>query len=188
MNGIAIAGIMIQATAAAVATVHLIARAWRPDGCHIHDGSRSGSLHQSPPTNHPLTVMFVVPNLLITDDDPAFRQVVSEGLVRRGFRVTEASDGREALELIERSEVHLALVDFHMPHVTGLDVIRHLHGRPASPPCVLMSAELDDEIRREAERMRAYHVLSKPVRLAQLTKIVCGALVDRYGWRPPDHA
>lgn len=133
-------------------------------------------------------LMLVVPNLLVTDDDPAFRQVVCEGLVRRGFHVTEASDGREALQLIERSEVHVALVDFHMPHVTGLDVIRHLHDRPASPPCVLMSAELDDDIRREAERMRAYQVLSKPVRLAQLTKIVCGALVERYGWRPPSNA
>lgn len=137
---------------------------------------------------YPTETMLVVPNLLVTDDDQAFRQVVCEGLVRRGFRVTEASDGREALDLIERSEVHVALVDFHMPHVTGLDVIRHLHDRPESPPCVLMSAELDDDIRREAERMRAYQVLSKPIRLAQLTKIVCGALVECYGWHMPQDA
>jgi CheY-like chemotaxis protein len=71
-----------------------------------------------------------------------------------------------------------------MPRVTGLDVIRHLRERPQSPPSVLMSAELDDEIRREAERMCAYHVLSKPVRLKRLTDIVCGALAEVYGWRP----
>ena len=129
--------------------------------------------------------MMDVPNLLVTDDDKAFRKVVCEGLQRRGFRVIEACDGREALDLIEHSRVHVAVVDVHMPNVTGLDVIRHLHGRPSSLPCVLMSAELNDEIRQEAERMCAYDVLSKPLRLSQLTSVVSHALNDYYGWQPP---
>lgn len=129
--------------------------------------------------------MMDVPNLLVTDDDKAFRKVVCEGLQRRGFRVIEACDGREALDLIEHSRVHVAVVDVHMPNVTGLDVIRHLHERPSSLPCVLMSAELNDEIRQEAERMCAYDVLSKPLRLSQLTSVVSHALNDYYGWQPP---
>ncbi len=129
--------------------------------------------------------MMDVPNLLVTDDDKAFRKVVCEGLQRRGFRVIEACDGREALDLIARSRVHVAVVDVHMPNVTGLDVIRHLHERPSSLPCVLMSAELNDEIRQEAERMCAYDVLSKPLRLSQLTSVVFHALNDYYGWQPP---
>ena len=114
-----------------------------------------------------------VPNLLVTDDDNAFRKVVCEGLLRRGFRV------------IEHSRVHVALVDVHMPHVTGLDVMRHLHESPTSLPCVLMSAELNDEIRQEAKKMCAYDVLSKPVRLSQLTSVVSHALNEYYGWQPP---
>ncbi len=55
--------------------------------------------------------MMDVPNLLVTDDDKAFRKVVCEGLQRRGFRVIEACDGREALDLIARSRVHVAVVD-----------------------------------------------------------------------------
>ncbi len=129
--------------------------------------------------------MMDVPNLLVTDDDKAFRKVVCEGLQRRGFRVIEACDGREALDLIARSRVHVAVVDVHMPNVTGLDVIRHLHERPSSLPCVLMSAELNDEIRQEAERMCVYDVLSKPLRLSQLTSVVSHALNDYYGWQPP---
>ncbi len=129
--------------------------------------------------------MMDVPKLLVTDDDNAFRQVVCEGLQRRGFQVVEARDGREALDLLECSGVHVALIDVHMPYVTGLDVIRHLHERPTSLPCVLMSAELNDEIRQEAIEMRAYDVLSKPVRLSQLTSVVSHALNDFYGWQPP---
>ena len=130
--------------------------------------------------------MILIPNLLVTDDDSAFRQVVCEGLTRRGFQVTEARDGQEAIEVLDRDEVHMALLDFHMPRLTGLDVMRHLSDCPESPPCVLMSAELDEDIRREAERMQAYRVVSKPVRLQQLTEIVCAALTAAYGWCPPD--
>jgi CheY-like chemotaxis protein len=126
----------------------------------------------------------MVPNLLVSDDDSAFRHVLCEGLSRRGFRVVEAQDGEEAIEKITHCEIHFALVDVHMPRVTGLEVMRHLTQSPHSLPCVLMSAQLDDEIRREAERMRAYKVLSKPIRLRQLTDLVCGALNEIYGWRP----
>jgi two-component system chemotaxis response regulator CheY len=129
--------------------------------------------------------MLVVPNLLVTDDDFAFRQAIREGFVRRGFRVTEARDGQEAIEAIERSQVHVALLDVHMPRVTGLEVIRHLRQYPNSPPCVLMTGALTDEILREAERMHAYQVLSKPIRLTRLTDIVCGALAEVYHWRRP---
>lgn len=129
--------------------------------------------------------MMDVPNLLVTDDDKAFRKVVCEGLQRRGFHVIEACDGREALDVIEHAPVHVAVVDVHMPRVTGLDVIRHLHESPSSLPCVLMSAELNDEILQEAERMCAYDVLSKPLRLTQLTSVVSHALTDHYGWQPP---
>ncbi len=126
----------------------------------------------------------LIPNLLVTDDDAAFRRVLCEGLVRRGFRVTEATDGREALDVLNSAEVHVCLIDFHMPRLSGLDVIRELHAMGQSLPCVLMSADLDDTIRREAESMRAYGVLSKPIRLQHISDVVCGALADVYGWRP----
>ena len=126
----------------------------------------------------------MIPNLLVTDDDVAFRHVLCEGLQRRGFHVIEAGDGEEAIKKIDSVEVHLALVDVHMPRVTGLEVMQRLTETPNSPPCVLMSAQLDDEIRREAERMRAYQVLSKPIRLTQLSDLVRRALTEVYGWQP----
>jgi len=128
--------------------------------------------------------MLLVPNLLVTDDDSAFREVVSEGLSRRGFRVVEARDGQEALDVLDQAEVHVALLDVHMPRVTGLEVIRKLQDREHRPPFVLMSAKLDEVIRSEAKRLQAYEVVSKPVRLKQLTDVVCHALTEIYGWNP----
>ncbi len=126
----------------------------------------------------------IVPNLLITDDDSAFRRVVCEGLSRRGFYVREACDGQEALDLISTMEVHLALVDVHMPRITGLELVRRLSQTPNPPACVLMSAQLDESIRREAESMRAYQILSKPIRLNELCGVVSSALATIYDWHP----
>ncbi len=128
--------------------------------------------------------MLDTPNLLVTDDDMAFRQVVCEGLVRRGYRVTEACDGEEALDVMQRDEIHVALVDLHMPRLTGLDVMRRLYDKPVSPPLVLMSAELDDAVRAEAKRMRAFDVLSKPVRMQHLAGVIGHILESVYDWRP----
>jgi CheY-like chemotaxis protein len=130
--------------------------------------------------------MKIIPNLLVTDDDSAFRDALCEGLSRWGFRVAAARDGEEAIEKLSRTQFHFAIVDFHMPRLSGLEVIRHLTRTPMSPPCVLMSAKLDDEIRREAREMNAYQVLSKPVRLVQLNQLIRGALADVYGWLPED--
>ncbi len=136
----------------------------------------------------------MIPNLLVTDDDAAFRSVMAEALMARGFRVSQACDGQEAIELIEATvedesrRVHLALVDVHMPRVDGLAVIRHLRNVPESPACVLMSALLDEKIEAEAVRMQAYRVLPKPVRVPQIRQVVADALAEIYGWQPSAEA
>ena len=131
-----------------------------------------------------VNTMMMIPNLLITDDDSAFRKVVSESLSRGGFQVTEACDGQEALDVIATTRIHVALVDVHMPRIDGLQLMQLLATAPQRPTCVLMSAELNDEIEQEALRMQAYRVLSKPFGLQDLRTVITSALKEIYGWRP----
>tara|TARA_A100001391_G_scaffold122174_2_gene83351 strand:+ start:1224 stop:1607 length:384 start_codon:yes stop_codon:yes gene_type:complete len=126
----------------------------------------------------------MVPNILITDDDAGFRRTLCDALSDRGLTLHQAGDGEEALAVINQKSIHLVLVDVHMPRVTGIDVIRELNGRPLRIPAILMSAMMDEEIEREAARMRAYRILHKPIRLTDLRNIVCGSLAETYGWRP----
>ncbi|EMI53724.1 response regulator [Rhodopirellula sallentina] len=126
----------------------------------------------------------MIANVLITDDDADYRETLCDALSRRGLSLHQARDGDEALEVIEREPIHLALLDVHMPRVTGLEVIRVLSERSAPMPYILMSAMMDEEIEREAARMRAYKILHKPIRLKVLRDIVCGGLAETYGWRP----
>lgn len=126
----------------------------------------------------------MVPHVLITDDDAGFREVLCDALAGRGLHLHQAADGDEALRLIENEPIHMALVDVHMPKVTGLEVLAVLAQRAERIPYVLMSAMMDEEIEREAARMRAYKIVRKPIRLKALRDIVCGGLAEAYGWRP----
>jgi CheY-like chemotaxis protein len=128
--------------------------------------------------------MSVNPCLLVTDDDRAFRSVLCESLQRRGFDVTQASDGDEAISVLGSQEIHLALVDYQMPRVTGLEVMQHVLECSLPVPCVLMTAQLDETVRKSAMNLNAYQVLSKPVRLNELAGVVGKALREAWGWSP----
>ncbi len=125
----------------------------------------------------------VTPRLLITDDDRCLRQSLAEALRRSGLDVATAGDGDEAIRMFDSDEVHLLIADFHMPRVNGLEVIRHIRSRNLMLPCILMSAELSDAIKKEAEQMRACGVFPKPLRLANLRQTVMQSLFDTYGWK-----
>lgn len=124
----------------------------------------------------------VRPHLLITDDDRALRESIANALIRRGFEITLASDGKEALNAVHEGRVHLALVDVHMPGITGLQLLAQLKAESCDVPFILMSGALDEQIREEAMKMRAYRVLSKPIRLPILTQTVSEGLAEHYGW------
>ncbi|WP_164101629.1 response regulator [Candidatus Laterigemmans baculatus] len=126
--------------------------------------------------------MLACPRLLITDDDLAFRESLGEAFARRGFEVTLAEDGERGLDVARRGKFHLALVDYQMPRLSGLQMLEQLRIECPELPFILMSGAMDESLRAEAERMRAYRVMSKPLRLRQVDSLVREALAEVYGW------
>jgi CheY-like chemotaxis protein len=122
------------------------------------------------------------PSLLITDDDRDFRETLSSVFESRGFRTLQAGDGEEALDVVSREPVHLLLLDMHMPRLTGLDTIRELRKLHLELPCVLISAAMDQQIEAAARAANAFSVLSKPVRLPDITGIVAQIMQQVYRW------
>jgi CheY-like chemotaxis protein len=127
-------------------------------------------------------MMLDTPSLLITDDDLEFRQTLRGVFEPLGFQTLLASDGEEALHVIRTQEVHLVLLDMHMPKLTGLETIRLVKQFRARLPCILMSADLDDLLIEQAHRLEAFSVLSKPVTFRQITGVVRQALERTYDW------
>ncbi|OHB80686.1 MAG: hypothetical protein A2W31_12835 [Planctomycetes bacterium RBG_16_64_10] len=122
------------------------------------------------------------PSILIADDDRDFRETLGAVLAPRGFRTLLASDGEEALHIIRSVEVHLLVVDMHMPKLTGLETLRLVKQVKATLPCILLSAQLDDVIRAQAERARVFSVLAKPISRLEITQVVERAIQSTYGW------
>jgi CheY-like chemotaxis protein len=128
--------------------------------------------------------MFVEhPSILITDDDPNFRETVSGVLQPRGYRTLLASNGEEAVDIVRAAEVHLVLLDNNMPKLTGLETLRLVKEVRSLLPCILLSARLDEALRDAALRANAFSVLSKPVSCGDITSAVARALRETYGWK-----
>ncbi len=124
----------------------------------------------------------LTPKLLITDDDRDLRQTLGDVLERRGFSTALAADGLEGLSIVRQTEIHLIVVDFHMPRLTGLEMLAQLYEEQRDVPCILMSGKLDDTIRQTAAKMHVFSILEKPIRIAELSHSVASALKAKYGW------
>jgi two-component system response regulator HydG len=118
--------------------------------------------------------------VLIVDDEPETRELLSEFCRSLGFGVTVAPDGRAAIAALERAPAHFGIVmtDLHMPGADGFEVLKA--ARTAHPSCYVVMvtgyATLDSAMR--AVREGAYDYLPKPFALGQL-EIVLGRIRDR---------
>ena len=103
--------------------------------------------------------------ILVVDDLPANRDLMTRRLERSGFRVVTAASGPEALELVRRSPVDLVLLDIMMPGMTGLDVLRALRMTRATAtlPVVMVTAKTDSEDVVGALSLGANDYVTKPV-------------------------
>jgi len=123
-----------------------------------------------------------IPSLLITDDDFGFRETLRGVLEPLGFRTLLAGDGEEALRIVRNEEVHLLLLDMHMPKLTGLETLRQVKQFKALLPCIILSAAADEEMMEQARREQAFSVLAKPVNRLNLTNLIRTALRRTYNW------
>lgn len=117
--------------------------------------------------------------LLIADDDDDFRQTVCE-IFAPFFRLIEAESGEEAVELVTREEVHLALFDMHMKQLTGLDALRQLRLLHIDAPCIIVTSDDTPALRDDAKQAAAFSVLKKPVTRRILVKTVASAVETAY--------
>ncbi len=123
-----------------------------------------------------------VPSLLITDDDRDFRESLRSVFESRGYRTILAENGEEAVDIVGHEEIHLLLVDMHMPRLNGLDVLKRMQLLSVPVPSILMSAALDPTIEEEAIRAAAFSILAKPFGLRQITGLVSQAMRQYYNW------
>ena len=120
--------------------------------------------------------------LSLEDDDTDSRETLREIVEPQGFHALLAASGEEALDIVRASAVHLILLDMHMPRLTGLEafaVIRQTLDRIL--PAVLMTADANNDLIRQAFAAQVYSVIPKPVSFNVMFHTLERALRKAYG-------
>jgi DNA-binding NtrC family response regulator len=111
-------------------------------------------------------------DLLLVDDEPDFRSTIARWFRRRGYVVHEATDGREALELFEKRQFHVAVIDLMMPGMSGMECLEKL--KQTDPDCqvVMLTGQSAVETAVQAMKLGAFDYLEKPFPLAELDALI----------------
>jgi CheY-like chemotaxis protein/anti-sigma regulatory factor (Ser/Thr protein kinase) len=125
-----------------------------------------------------------VPKILIVDDDRTTRHLLALQLRGAGYSVTQAGNGKQAIERVRRQAFDLVLLDVWMPGMDGLELLARLRDEPSRPRVVVMTADDASETLLRAIRQRAYRFLSKPVEPKQLLEVVRSVLAAGPEARP----
>ena len=110
------------------------------------------------------------PQVLLVEDEPSQREVLAYNLTAEGFVVTQASNGEEALLLVNEAAPDLILLDWMMPLVSGLEVCRRLKMRPEtrSIPIIMLSARSEEVDKVRGLETGADDYVIKPYSLVEL--------------------
>ncbi len=119
-----------------------------------------------------------MPSAMVVEDEPLLREVFECLLTLRGYTVRTAADGAEALRLLQVEHPQLMLLDNHMPNMTGLEVLQHLHVSAPEIAVILMSADLDADTRRTARALGALACLDKPLEVPELEQYLTARQPD----------
>ena len=116
--------------------------------------------------------------LLLVDDEIGYLEVLSKRLTRRGFRVTTASSGTEAIRALRQWEFDLAVVDLKMEDMDGIEVLKVFKQMAPSLQVIMLTGHGSERAAREGISQGAFDYLIKPVGLKRLVETISAALAS----------
>ena len=108
------------------------------------------------------------PKVLVIDDEPGVRELISESLRISEITAVQAADGLEALSLLRREKFDLLILDINMPKLDGLALLEKLRTEGMSVPVLMLSARADKTDINQGLRVGADDYLTKPFSIEEL--------------------
>jgi type II secretory ATPase GspE/PulE/Tfp pilus assembly ATPase PilB-like protein/ActR/RegA family two-component response regulator len=130
----------------------------------------------------PLKVARLRRKVLLVDDEDALRRVMRDLLEREGYIVSEARDGVQALDQVDRTGPDVIVLDLNLPGLDGYGVLSHLRSRPATAdiPVVVLTAKGDEDNEVRVFELGADDFLTKPFRARALSARLDAVLGRRH--------
>jgi CheY-like chemotaxis protein len=120
--------------------------------------------------------------ILITDDDNRCREALRDIIAPQGYETVEATCGEEAVDIVRGGvQVHLVMLDMHMPTLTGLETLQLVRQINAILPAILVTADASESLMRQAIQSQVYSVIPKPLNKNVVLYTLIRALAKFYG-------
>lgn len=101
--------------------------------------------------------------ILICEDNPMAMKTLSVVLEREGFDADTAEDGNIAVELLQRNEYDLLVVDIHLPYRSGLELVKYVRSdQGRDTPVIILTAFSDNQMQRQAGELGISGYIVKP--------------------------
>ncbi len=107
-------------------------------------------------------------NILVVDDNYNLRRAMMINIERAGHNAFGAGDGLEALEVLDKTVIHLMIVDIMMPNMDGFELTAELRGGNANIPVLMVTAKESLEDKRQGFSLGADDYMVKPVDMDEL--------------------
>ncbi|MFO0565188.1 MAG: sigma-54 dependent transcriptional regulator [Polyangiaceae bacterium] len=117
--------------------------------------------------------------ILVVDDEPNLRRVLSAQLARDGYDVHTAEDGEQALAVLAENHIDLVITDLRMPKIDGMELLRRALELDAELPVVMITAHGTVDNAVEALKTGAFDYITKPFDQSEVRTIVKKALRTR---------
>jgi two-component system, NtrC family, response regulator AtoC len=108
--------------------------------------------------------------VLVVDDEPAIRQILTASLARAGHTIDVAASGHEALARLGKGDVDVALCDINMPDLSGIEVVRQARAGGVDTTFLMMTAYSSVDTAIDAMKAGALDYMIKPLRLEELSQ------------------
>ena len=112
--------------------------------------------------------------ILVIDDSASLREVVTIALRGAGYEVLQAADGKEALDKLDGTRIHLAICDVNMPVMDGITFVKEAKKRPEYRfmPIIMLTTESRESRKQEGQMAGAKAWVVKPFRPEQMLHAV----------------
>ncbi len=112
--------------------------------------------------------------IMVVDDSPSVRQMMSFTLENAGYAVVEAEDGEDALKKLVGSTVNMIVTDLNMPNINGFELIRSIRSKSDHKyiPIVVLTTEYHESKKKKSKEAGATGWITKPFKPDQLLDVI----------------
>lgn len=110
--------------------------------------------------------------ILIVEDDVVFCKLLTRFLSKNGFEVMDAQNGKDAFELMELNDFELAVLDYRLPDITGIEILSKLKEKNTNSRVILITRFGDQEVASKAIAAGADAFISKPINPDELLEVI----------------